>query len=1049
MKKAALAMFVWSITLCIYAQNKIYWAEEIPAFTKIQRASLNGANPQDVLVSEIKNPNGLDLDPIGGKLYWSEETGAIRRSNLDGSGTETLALASNSGTSGKIKLDVQAGFLYFIGVDLQLHRIGLDGSNLTQLSTGLDLIFGWDLDLASGKIYWYDVNSSTIFKGDFDGTNQEVVLSEPDLFVSGLTLDVNQGKQYLVTGNGEIARTNLDGSQFMLLAPAGGCPQDVSLDLVNGHIYWADNCAGIIYRADLDGQNLLSFLTSGLAEATDIAPDGASGKMYWINAATHAILCADLNGSNIQTLLQAELADPGGFAYDPVSNKLYFAETSNGSIRRCNPDGSGIETIIPNGSGLVSPQGLALDLAGGKMYWSELNLANPVIRRANLDGSTIEDVVTENDAPLKRVYSIALDLGNGKIYWADLGLLPGGGFVQRADIGGGNVETLASGERFVCLALGGDKVYWSFVGANGKIQRANLDGSNVEDLITTDIGTVRAMVVDPVNQKLVWNDHGTSELKRANLNGSNVEPLLNAINSQTLAIGPQINESLCTECAAQAGYLVNNAAVPGLLPWTAGTDLTDVSTGNEVVFQPTYFETSIPEPGPEYDYAFLLVNRATDKIVTYQTDSDPAFGNFDFSVLSGGTYQVYGLSYSHCNLPAAVEDYLQNLIAAGHSSDLDALHADAVPGGSFCMEFSSRAYTYHTATVSSEPLRIFGDVLKYDGSPLQDVNVIIEGNVYVNQLNQPDGSYEIEDVPYGVLAVVSAEKAIEPTPPATTVTVADLVKLIKWILGIEPLNSTCEAVVYDMNSNASLTTFDAVLMSRAIRGEPLNPKWNILPAGVYALPLQLGYEDEYIIDQLSSDTEADFIAVWPGAVQTCSTPILQPAFVTVSPQVPVAPGCLCDFVEVPVTANNFTDLTGLQFSTSWDPAVLEFQSVVPGGNFSGASFSLNLDQVRANGRLAFVWTEPTMTPLTYSPGEELFRLVFRVIGTGSSTIQIGDLPTTALALNGVGELSPLLSQAAVFQGTACSGSSNLACYDDIHISLANDCQLPLTLEMVL
>ena len=83
---------------------------------------------------------------------------------------------------------------------------------------------------------------------------------------------------------------------------------------------------------------------------------------------------------------------------------------------------------------------------------------------------------------------IALDLDMGKIYWTDLTK------IQRADLGGAHVETLVFTELLplgIALDVGGGKMYWTnYKGAGvSKIQCANLDGSDVEDLVTNGIGS--------------------------------------------------------------------------------------------------------------------------------------------------------------------------------------------------------------------------------------------------------------------------------------------------------------------------------------------------------------------------------------------------------------------------------------------------------------------------------------------------------------------------------------------------------------------------------
>ena len=66
------------------------------------------------------------------------------------------------------------------------------------------------------------------------------------------------------------------------------------------------------------------------------------------------------------------------------------------------------------------PWGIALDVAGGKMYWTDAG--SDKIQRANLDGSGVEDlIITYSSGPVKgggQRYGLALvpgrdDLGTG------------------------------------------------------------------------------------------------------------------------------------------------------------------------------------------------------------------------------------------------------------------------------------------------------------------------------------------------------------------------------------------------------------------------------------------------------------------------------------------------------------------------------------------------------------------------------------------------------------------------------------------------------------
>ena len=246
------------------------------------------------------------------------------------------------------------------------------------------------------------------------------------------------------------------------------------------YMYWAENSANKIQRANLDGTNVQD-LVVGLSGPEGIAVDVAGGKMYWTDHDTNKIQRANLDGSNIEDLVTG-LELPLGIALDVAGGKMYWTEYSR-FIQRANLDGTNVEILIA--TGLMGAEEIALDVAGGKMYWTD-DVAQK-IRRANLDGSNIEDLVSTTGASSPE--GIALDIVGGKMYWADsFQTLRFQGKIQRANLDGSNVENLVNADvpNGIALDVAGGKVYWTDVGSD-KIQRANLDGSNVEDLITTGL----------------------------------------------------------------------------------------------------------------------------------------------------------------------------------------------------------------------------------------------------------------------------------------------------------------------------------------------------------------------------------------------------------------------------------------------------------------------------------------------------------------------------------------------------------------------------------
>lgn len=163
--------------------------------------------------------------------------------------------------------------------------------------------------------------------------------------------------------------------------------------------------------------------------------------------------------------------------------------------------------------GLYSPSGVAVDGEAGKLYWTEAGTAK--IQRANIDGTDVEDVVTNLSTP----FGIALDLAGGKVYWTDLG----SDKIQRANLDGSNVEdVIAAGlgtPRGIALAA--DKIYWTDSGQR-TVCKANLDGSNVETIVDAGLDRPMGIAVDAGRGKVYWADADTGKIQRADLNGANV-----------------------------------------------------------------------------------------------------------------------------------------------------------------------------------------------------------------------------------------------------------------------------------------------------------------------------------------------------------------------------------------------------------------------------------------------------------------------------------------------------------------------------------------------
>ena len=277
--------------------------------------------------------------------------------------------------------------------------------------------------------------------------------------------------------------------------------------------------------ADTLGSDFDTVLAVYTGNALEMPPPGPSGKMYWTDHSAGKIQRANLDGSGIEDLVTG-LSGPRDIALDVARGKMYWAEDGVGNcaggckIQRANLDGSSVEDLLAVGLA----RGMALDVPGNNMYWTEGVISGaPFILRANLDGSGVEGLVGPgNDGS----FDIALDVAGGKMYWAALNI----GEIRRANLDGSGAETLVDPGTFsqpygIALDIGGGKMYWTNGGNLHRIQRANLDGSGVEDLVTA-VSSPSGIALDLARGKMYWVDDATNKIQRANLNGSGVEDLV-------------------------------------------------------------------------------------------------------------------------------------------------------------------------------------------------------------------------------------------------------------------------------------------------------------------------------------------------------------------------------------------------------------------------------------------------------------------------------------------------------------------------------------------
>ncbi|MCY7329073.1 MAG: DUF5050 domain-containing protein, partial [Saprospiraceae bacterium] len=246
-------------------------------------------------------------------------------------------------------------------------------------------------------------------------------------------------------------------------------------------------------------------------------------QLYFIEYGTGLIKKLPLDGSSTATTVLDINGKAGvGLVYDAVNEKVYFSDfevTGAGKIWRMNLDGSGLLEIAAN---ILDPYGLALDVPGGKIYWTD-DEGN--VSRANLDGSSPQiGLVNIIGAQMR---AISLDTENSKMYFYDVNAEN----LYVANLDGSNPTILVAGVYGYAILVDtvNDKIYFDDQNSDTLI-RANLDGTG-QITIEASGSRIYGMDIDRSANKLYWSGRDTGELTRANLDGTSPEVLLSGLGS--------------------------------------------------------------------------------------------------------------------------------------------------------------------------------------------------------------------------------------------------------------------------------------------------------------------------------------------------------------------------------------------------------------------------------------------------------------------------------------------------------------------------------------
>lgn len=382
----------------------------------------------------------IDADPLT-TIYWASGA-AVRRSDMNSIEVESVVTNDPFIVYLAVDHDSAEPALYYVDFTPDFSPVGIGGNRIRRAAISgknvrdvVTAVSGWEItavvvDPDNGKLYWSeahgaDLSKSRIRRANVDGSAPEEIITTNSGFILRLALDADLRKLCwnelaLTFSDVRLRCANIDGSARENVAT--GAVGTVAL--ADGKVYWSESVdLGTsseirIWRALLDGSEADMIVTTSKTVYT-IAVDSDTDKLYWGEADFSA---------NV------------------------------GRIRRANLDGTAAEDVMATSA-------LSLDVAGGRLYWTDLSYTGTGIRSANLDGTDPHDIVSNRSRQF--LDGIALDVIEKKMYWTEETEDRGPIVILRADLDGSTEEVVGRVERsaeFLAEHLEFDvvdrKLYW-------------------------------------------------------------------------------------------------------------------------------------------------------------------------------------------------------------------------------------------------------------------------------------------------------------------------------------------------------------------------------------------------------------------------------------------------------------------------------------------------------------------------------------------------------------------------------------------------------------
>ncbi|KAK3604525.1 hypothetical protein CHS0354_000347 [Potamilus streckersoni] len=215
-----------------------------------------------------------------------------------------------------------------------IYQLSLDTNDVQAIDSRIRNPTGVAYDHTRKRVVWGSTEDNAIFSVSVNGTDETCLFSTGDKFPEMFAIDFSTGNIYYTAVRLYTLASHQEGyigvlsvnSLHKLLIKDLRSPRGIALYPSKGLMFWTDFGSNPhIGRAQMDGQESIEIINTGVTFPNGLAMDFSANRLYWTDGGTDKIQSCNLNGSDRLEIL----SDSGAFlmdiAFDNTGNLYYTA----------------------------------------------------------------------------------------------------------------------------------------------------------------------------------------------------------------------------------------------------------------------------------------------------------------------------------------------------------------------------------------------------------------------------------------------------------------------------------------------------------------------------------------------------------------------------------------------------------------------------------------------------------------------------------------------------------------------------------------------------